>query len=429
MPATNTESLLNAAMAKYRNPEMTKRDVLTVLHHYRGLIPKQDKFIFNDGVHRDLLNIYGTIPVPYKGQNYNIPVSLWLLDTHPFNAPICYVKPTPDMQIKVSKYVDQSGKIYLPYLHDWSHPNSELLGLVQICIAIFSEQPPVYAKPKQEPGQGVAVGGVGLPYPLQQGQPGAGYPGGRYPPPVSGGPPGYPAYMQGGQHFPAYSQSPAPSQAFNQPGYFPSQSTSSYQIQTGPGFYSQANFNSTSSVSADAGSSSSGTGTVTQEHLKASIVSAVEDKVKAHLREEFSMKQAETDTLKHTGKELGEGRQKLQQMVSQLSVETQEMEARLTVLAEKKTQMEKVNLRLEEQGEVDCDQAVVATAPVFNQLFEDYSEEAAIEDAVYFLGEALRRGVIDCETFLKHVRNLSRKQFLLRARMLKCRKIAGLSRQ
>ena len=23
-----------------------------------------------------------------------------------------------------------SGKIYLPYLHEWSHPNSDLLGLV-----------------------------------------------------------------------------------------------------------------------------------------------------------------------------------------------------------------------------------------------------------------------------------------------------------
>lgn len=44
---------------------------------------------------------------------------MWLMDTHPKNAPICYVKPTSDMSIKVSMYVDQNGKIYLPYLHDW----------------------------------------------------------------------------------------------------------------------------------------------------------------------------------------------------------------------------------------------------------------------------------------------------------------------
>ena len=75
------------------------------------MIPKPDKFIFNDGANRDMINILGTIPVPYKGHNYNIPVSLWLLETHPYHAPICYVKPTTDMQIKVSKHVDQSGKM------------------------------------------------------------------------------------------------------------------------------------------------------------------------------------------------------------------------------------------------------------------------------------------------------------------------------
>jgi ESCRT-I complex subunit TSG101 len=41
-------------------------------------------------------------------------------------------------------------------------------------------------------------------------------------------------------------------------------------------------------------------------------------------------------------------------------------------------------------------------------------------------GEALRQGVVDCETFLKHVRKLSRRQFVLRATMNKCRQTAGL---
>jgi ESCRT-I complex subunit TSG101 len=41
------------------------------------------------------------------------------MDTHPYNAPMCYVKPTSGMQIKVSIFVDYNGKIYLPYLHDW----------------------------------------------------------------------------------------------------------------------------------------------------------------------------------------------------------------------------------------------------------------------------------------------------------------------
>lgn len=74
---------------------------------------------FNDGSSLQLVNLTGTIPVRYKGNTYNIPIKIWLMDTHPRNAPICYVKPTSDMSIKVSIYVDQNGKIYLPYLHDW----------------------------------------------------------------------------------------------------------------------------------------------------------------------------------------------------------------------------------------------------------------------------------------------------------------------
>lgn len=46
------------------------------------------------------------------------------MDTHPQNAPLCYVKPTADMSINVSMFVDHNGKIYLPYLHDWQ-PVSE----------------------------------------------------------------------------------------------------------------------------------------------------------------------------------------------------------------------------------------------------------------------------------------------------------------
>lgn len=170
MPAASTDNILSSALTKvkHRNPELVKRDVLTTLHHYRGLIPKADKFMFNDGAHRDMINIYGTIPVPYKGQNYNIPVSVWILDSHPYHAPICFVKPTAEMQIKVSKHVDQSGQIYLPYLHEWSHPKSDLLGLIQILIVTFSEQPPVYSKPKgqEQPQQQQQPQPTALPYPV-----------------------------------------------------------------------------------------------------------------------------------------------------------------------------------------------------------------------------------------------------------------------
>lgn len=78
--------------------------------------------VFPDGLSRELLNLTGTLPITYKGNTYNIPVEMWIMDTHPYNPPLCYVKPTADMRIKSPhRHVDQNGRIYLPYLTDWNH--------------------------------------------------------------------------------------------------------------------------------------------------------------------------------------------------------------------------------------------------------------------------------------------------------------------
>ena len=96
----NQDSVVQGLLsrASYRNPQNSKSEILNALHHYRGLQPKLEKYVFNDGRSRDLVCLEGTIPVPYRGSQYNIPVAIWILDTHPTHAPLCYVRPTPDMR-------------------------------------------------------------------------------------------------------------------------------------------------------------------------------------------------------------------------------------------------------------------------------------------------------------------------------------------
>ena len=173
--------------ASYRFKDQTKRDILGALHHYPGLKPRLEKYTFPDGRQRDLICLEGTIPVPYRGSMYNIPVGIWLLETHPDHAPMCYVRPTADMQIKVSQHVDNNGKIYHPYLHDWNR-SSDILSLIQMCIITFREQPPVFVRspaqrlpaqqvqqayPQPYPPQNAAFGGFSG-YPAQAGA--GGYP-------------------------------------------------------------------------------------------------------------------------------------------------------------------------------------------------------------------------------------------------------------
>jgi len=426
----NSENLLNAALSKvkYKNADLTKRDVMNVMVHYRGLVPKQDTFIFNDGVQRHLITLEGTIPVPYKGNNYNIPVSIWLLETHPFNAPVCYVKPTQAMQIKVSKHVDSNGKIYLPYLHEWNYPKSDLIGLIQICIVTFSEQPPVYSRksdPTPPPPPSAA-----LPYPTNP----TGYPG--YPPTSTPYPPvSHPSY---------HPQPPGTGPAGYRPGpvYPPVYPPASSQHQPVPGYpapyppgvhHQTPGYPPTSSAypppvhQNNVGGAVAAGGTITQEHIKASILSAVEDKVRRRIRDEFSTLQAEQDSLKKTGEDLTAGRERLTKMLTNLDSESKQLDNSIQTLEKKQTDLTEILSKHETSDEIDVDEAVMASAPLFRQLLNAYAEESATEDALYFLGEALRRGVVDIDSFLKQVRNLSRKQFMLRATMQKCRQKAGLS--
>ncbi|XP_069688341.1 tumor susceptibility gene 101 protein isoform X3 [Periplaneta americana] len=379
------EGKVKQYLSKYQNPEITRRDVINTLQHYNSLSPKLEPF----------------------GHIYNIPICIWLMDTHPNNAPMCYVKPTPDMHIKVSIFVDHNGKIYLPYLHDWVPNSSDLLGLIQVMIVTFGEQPPVYAKQRAD----------NTPYPTAHSympMPGA-----------SSGPSSTQPYLP----YPATSSyQPSTSTQYPYPPYHSPMYPNSWGYPYPPPVPTQGYPPQTSPPSSSAATSaSSATGTITEEHIRASLLSAVEDKLRRRLREQFSQTQAELETLGRTQQELVQGKNKLDDILARLEKEQVELDKNITILKDKEQELEKAIERLSEQQPLDVDEAVTTTAPLYKQLLNAFAEEAATEDAIYYMGEALRRGVIDLDVFLKQVRSLSRKQFMLRALMHKCRQKAGLA--
>lgn len=93
-----------------------------------------------------LLSLYGTLEINYKNNNYNIPICIWLPVNYPLSAPLIYVKPTPNMLIRTSKYVDSLGKVYHPQLAYWKQ-DSSLLVFLRVLQQIFSLEPPVYSRP------------------------------------------------------------------------------------------------------------------------------------------------------------------------------------------------------------------------------------------------------------------------------------------
>lgn len=432
MPKTgeqNNESVVKSILdrSSYRNAEACKRDILAALHHYRGLQPKQQKYVFNDGRSRDLLVLEGTIPVPYKGSSYNIPLSIFVLDTHPTHAPICYVRPTTEMQIKVSENVDRNGKVYMPYLHEWSSTQSDLLGLIQICIITFSDKPPVFASRTPQPPP--------VPQPPQMQQYGYGAAQHQQPPyPPTGGATPYPPVPPTNTPYPppggggAYP--PYPTSNMNPitpyPPAYPPTGTSGYTPYPPPSS-SQPNRNENN------------TGTITSEHIKASLRSAVEDKVRRALADEYATKQVEVASLCKIKDELNNSQNRLKSSLAQIDKDNTELTNLCESLKDEHNTLVKALEKLEatasEEDDDWCskkgtsgrvDEAIYTVAPLHKQIVDAYAEDLALADAIYYLGEALRRGIVDCDVFLKQSRNLSRKQFFLRATMQKAREKAGL---
>ena len=59
------------------------------------------------------------------------------------------------------------------------------------------------------------------------------------------------------------------------------------------------------------------------------------------------------------------------------------------------------------------------------QMLNLSAESAALTDTMYFLDKGMYSGQIDCSTQLKMIRKLAKKQFLIRAHLIKINQIAG----
>lgn len=78
------------------------------------------------------------------------------------------------------------------------------------------------------------------------------------------------------------------------------------------------------------------------------------------------------------------------------------MDKNIDCLKQKDEELTAALERMQNQSEdSDIDDVIVPTAPLYKQILNLYAEENAIEDTIFYLGEALRRDVIDLDVFLK----------------------------
>lgn len=130
--------------SNYMDPEKTKLDALRIIEVFSDIRVLFGEQNFPDGTTKQILSLSGTVPVVFQDSMDNIPLLISLMEQHPYQAPIVFVKPASNMVVNEKcAYVDQMGLVQTPYLTGWKHPNSDLVGLLQDLIVKFGKMPPL----------------------------------------------------------------------------------------------------------------------------------------------------------------------------------------------------------------------------------------------------------------------------------------------
>jgi len=272
-------------------------------------------------------------------------------------------------------HVDTSGLVCLPYLQAWSAAENDLVGLIQVMCATFSQAPPLRARPRV-PNQ----------------------------------------LAQHSMHSATAARSPPPLQQPRESGY-PPPPTSSYSSGGGISY--------TAAAAASAGGSP-GPGQPPVLSRQDSVEDSQEvarsrQRVNAKLRSEMGALQHGLGSALDGEYELkaGLGRSTAQLDAAKASLQgySAELLAYSTGLSEYKEALATWLVQAEGAPLTpqDAAQTVAPTDVVSAQLLATVSECAAIEDSYSLLHKMLANGVITPEQFVRETRRRAVKQFELKA--------------
>ncbi|XP_029970898.1 E3 ubiquitin-protein ligase RNF31 [Salarias fasciatus] len=186
MPTVGAEAELRTLNeCHYSYPLETQSDLDKVRSLFPDLRLHVDFYCFPNKEKKRLVYLAGTVQVPYEGSQYNIPVCIWLHETHPVSRPRCYVCPSVSMVINPAcPCVDAVGNIRLDGLSNWTHGVSNLSKLVSEMRQAFQRDTPLYSqRPLQtpppadmqmSPGQVRVRSGTPVSTPVRQAPPPAG---------------------------------------------------------------------------------------------------------------------------------------------------------------------------------------------------------------------------------------------------------------
>ncbi|EEF36822.1 protein ELC-like [Ricinus communis] len=358
---------------------LIRQHLLSLITTYPSLEPKTATFTHNDGRSVNLLQADGTIPMPFQGVTYNIPIIMWLMESYPRHPPCVYVNPTRDMIIKrPHPHVNPSGLVSVPYLQNWIYPSSNLVDLVRELGGVFGRDPPLYSqrRPQSNPNPNPNPSYVSNPANLSTLSNSSGF--------GSVGPSGYP-------------RPPPPTMARPYP----------------PSPY---------------GGSGGGGGTEdAAEVYKRNAINKIVESVHGDVLQLRKAREAEMEGLFSAQAVLRRREEEINKGLKEMQDEKEGLEAQLQVVLMNTDVLEawvrenEGKVKAKGHVDVDVDNVFECTDALSKQMLECTSADLAIEDVVYSLDKAVQEGVVPFDQYLRNVRLLSREQFFQRATAAKVR--------
>lgn len=415
MDPSATRTWLRTVLNSYRDSERTIRDVDAALHMYSSLKPKMDTYTYDNGHTQLLLCLYGTIPITYRSAGYNIPIAFWVPSDFPLIPPIPYVKPTRDMLIRPGKYVDVSGLCYHPYRASWkdSPDQHSLVQLVAIFQQIFTQEPPVYAKPPNYSGPQAMSPPVKPSLSSLSTSSNVGGSNQR----------GIPTSST--QVIPYPQTTTAAESATTFTNIFEglknltfADSSANQRPQTQPENYSSSLPKRTSGPPPPP---------LPPSHVLTPMHAKLQQQLSRRLQEFNLQITLEIDELLAQNRQLNDAAGRLESEKTRLVNTEEQLRKNNDILRKNVEEMGEAIEKAKAAPDVGVDEGVGGVTVVYNQLFDLVAEENAIEDTIYYLGKALNSGRIDLNVFMKHTRSLATEQFQRRALIKIIRERVGLT--
>ncbi|KEQ68951.1 UEV-domain-containing protein [Aureobasidium namibiae CBS 147.97] len=482
LPDQLLQWLYSVLLNEYHDAQRAYSDSVAALTAYPSLSPRTDVYTYNTGQPALLLRLSGTLPVNFRGTVYRFPVTIWLPHAYPTDREgiMVFVIPGDGMAIRPGQHVSVDGRVYHPYLRDWSvNQRPNIVDFLRLLQDVFAREPPVVAKPAEQPQSAHPQSPMQRPPPppKEQARPTQPYPAempAETPPPRppkpgeqgpaatpfqsrNDGPPlpplpherarqytqpqPLPPPQQNQQHqmplrsarqqYPQHYQQ-QPQQHFQQmPPHmsaqqYPPQHTSHQQPMPAKPAPAQDLLGDPFDVSISTTTASGPAPPIPPNPEKEHLLHLLSQSLVSQIHQKVNQNTSALAPLRAQSIALQEAHSRLSNELSQLTVLDNTLTTNERILHQALSDCDRVIADSKSTPQPPIDDVLVAPTVASTQLWNLQADEAAIREALWCLQRAVGAGRVGSEVFIKMTRSLARELFLKMALSKKVARGLGL---